>query len=461
MKILQVSQGFPPRENAGVELYTFNLSKALAARNHPVHIFCREEDTKKEEFSSYEEEMDGLGVTRVINNFTWKSESDPRLYYDNSFFDKGFSDILKRKKPDLVHFQHIIGHSAHLVRIAKEMGYPLVFTLHDFFILCPRIQLLKGDLQPCHGPLYGLECVSCVTDIFRIIPPRDIRTRFFLKVKDRLPFPVIKWTKRFFLPPKFLHAKGYEVFHRYRYMYEILKLCDLLLTPSQYVKDLFLKYYSSFEPKIRVLSLGIPPIHGPHRSKLTDKKVRFCYLGNILPFKGVHILINTFKALPRGKAGLTIYGSRKPFGESYAYYDGLKEQTAGFPIEFRGSYQREDLPEVLRDQDVLVLPSIWPETFSLVIREANLMGLPVIASRIGAIPEAVEEGVNGILFEPGNGEELRRAMLRFIEDPELVRKMAAHMPKAKFIEEHAMELEGIYRGIIGIYDRVLKKKRGE
>ena len=117
-------------------------------------------------------------------------------------------------------------------------------------------------------------------------------------------------------------------------------------------------------------------------------------------------------------------------------------------MNFEGPYQREDLPEVLNDQDVLVLPSICPETFSLVIREANLMGLPVIASRIGAIPEAVHEGVNGFLFEPGNVGELRRLMLRFIEDPELVRKMASHMPKTKFMEEHAMELEGIYQGII-------------
>ena len=115
---------------------------------------------------------------------------------------------------------------------------------------------------------------------------------------------------------------------------------------------------------------------------------------------------------------------------------------------FQGSFQRENLSEILKDQDVVILPSIWPETFSLVIREANLMGLPVIASRIGAIPEAVHEGVNGFLFEPGNVGELRRLMLRFIEDPDLARKMASHMPKTKFMEEHAMELEEIYQGII-------------
>jgi glycosyltransferase involved in cell wall biosynthesis len=449
MKILQVSHGFPPREKAGVELYTYYLSQALLTGGHPVHVFCREEDPKKDEFTSFEEEMDGLRVTRVINNLTRIPNS--RVFYDNPFFDQIFSDLLRQEKPDVVHFQHIIALSGNLIQIAKEQGYPVVLTLHDFFVLCHRVQLLKREGSLCPGPLYGLECVSCLDSVSS---PRDARTRFLLKVKDRLPFPVIKWTKRFFLPPRFLNTRGYEVFHRYRYMYEVLKLCDLLLTPSQFVKDLFLKYYSSFEPKIRVLSLGIPPIRDPHRTKLTDEKIRFCYLGNILPFKGIHVLIDAFKSLPRGKAALTIYGSRKPWCESYAYYDGLKEEAKGLPVEFRGSYQREDLPGVLNDQDVLVLPSICPETFSLVIREANLMGLPVIASRIGAIPEAVREGVNGFLFEPGNVGDLRRFMLRFIEDPELVRKMASQMPKTKFMEEHASEM-------VALYDRILEKKEGK
>lgn len=130
MKILQVSHGLPPRESAGVELYTFYLSKALGHLNHRVHIFCREEDPKKEEFSSSVEEMDGLRVTRVINNLT--KISDVRIFYDNHFFDEIFLQTLEREKPDLVHFQHFIALSAHLLRIAKNEGYPVVITLHDF-----------------------------------------------------------------------------------------------------------------------------------------------------------------------------------------------------------------------------------------------------------------------------------------------------------------------------------------
>jgi glycosyltransferase involved in cell wall biosynthesis len=443
MKILQVSHGLPPKENAGVELYTYYLSKALAHLNHHVHIFCREEDPKKEEFSSSTEEIEGMKITRVVNNLS--AISDPCIYYDNHFFDKIFLETLRREKPDLIHFQHFIALSANLLRMAKEEGYPVVLTLHDFFILCHRIHLLKRDHHLCSGPLYGLECVSCLNDYYTL-RPKDGRTNFFLRNKNILPFSFIKWTKRFFIPPKFLGEKGYEVFHRYRFMYEMLKIPDALLVPSSFVKKQFLKYYPFIEPRLKIVPLGILPVEGQKRNKEVNGKVKFCYFGNILPLKGIHLLIDAFKSLPKEKADLTIYGSRNPWTE--AYYDRLTEQAKGFSVDFRGSFKRENLSEALRDQDIAVLPSICPESFSFIIREANSMGLPVIGSRIGAIPEAIKEGKNGFLFEPGNIRELKDCMVRFIEEPGLLQRMVLKMPKVKSIAEHAEELEEIYNRVI-------------
>ncbi len=443
MKILQISHGLPPKENAGVELYTYFLSKALLGLNHEIIIFCREADPEREEFSTTEEFYKGLKVIRVVNNLS--RISDSKIYYDNHYFDEIFLKLLEREKPDLVHFQHFIALSAHLLRLAKERGIPVVITLHDFFILCHRIHLLKEDNTLCPGPLYGLECMSCLNGFYSS-KPKDRRTAFFLRNKDILPFPFIKWTKRFFIPSKFLENKGYEVFHRYRFMYEILKISDLILTPSAFVQKQFLKYYPRIKKKLRLLPLGIPPIQGKSMKKRENGKVHFCYYGNILPLKGLHILVEAFKTLPKEKTALVIYGRRSPWNE--AYYDQLKEQAKGFPVDFRDAFQREDLTRALKDQDVLVLPSICPESFSFVAREANGLGLPIIASRIGAIPEVVEDGKNGFLFEPGDIIGLRNCMLKFIENTDLIRRMAGRMPKPKTMEEHARELEEIYRRLI-------------
>jgi glycosyltransferase involved in cell wall biosynthesis len=238
-------------------------------------------------------------------------------------------------------------------------------------------------------------------------------------------------------------------------MYEILKIPDVLLVPSSFVKKQFLKYYPFIESRLKVVPLGILPVEGQKRHKEVNGKVRFCYFGNILPLKGIHLLIDAFKALPRGKATLTIYGSRNPWTE--VYYDQLKSQANGFSVDFRGPFKRENLSEALRDQDIAVLPSICPESFSFIIREANSLGLPVIGSRIGAIPEAIKEGENGFLFEPGNIGELRDCMVRFIEEPELLKKMALKMPKVKSMAEHAEELIEIYKAAIA-HSRVTTSK---
>ncbi len=79
MKILQVSHGLPPKENAGVELYTLYLSRALAQLGHEVHVFCRETDTRQEEFSISEEQIDGLRVTRAVNNLKRLPMSGPTM----------------------------------------------------------------------------------------------------------------------------------------------------------------------------------------------------------------------------------------------------------------------------------------------------------------------------------------------------------------------------------------------
>jgi glycosyltransferase involved in cell wall biosynthesis len=86
------------------------------------------------------------------------------------------------------------------------------------------------------------------------------------------------------------------------------------------------------------------------------------------------------------------------------------------------------------------------------------MGLPVIASNNGAIGEAVRDGVDGLLFEPGNSEALRRSMLKFLETPGLAWKMASNVPKVKSMAEHAAELSEIYCRVIGKQTSMLQKK---
>jgi len=110
-----------------------------------------------------------------------------------------------------------------------------------------------------------------------------------------------------------------------------------------------------------------------------------------------------------------------------------------------GGYDNAQIAAILSGIDVVVVPSIWYESFSLTVHEAFAAKIPVIASNLGAMAEYVQHETNGLLFEPRNAADLRSQILRLIENPSLVEALRANIPAVKSIEENAAEMETIYR----------------
>ena len=113
-------------------------------------------------------------------------------------------------------------------------------------------------------------------------------------------------------------------------------------------------------------------------------------------------------------------------------------------VSLRGSVAHNAVPETLAAFDLLVMPSIWPETSGLVIQEAFLAGVPVVASRIGGIPEVITDGVNGLLFEPGSREGLERTLRRLLDEPDLLPTLRRGLPEVRTIAEDVAFTRGLY-----------------
>jgi glycosyltransferase involved in cell wall biosynthesis len=94
------------------------------------------------------------------------------------------------------------------------------------------------------------------------------------------------------------------------------------------------------------------------------------------------------------------------------------------------------------------MPMMWEETFSLLTREAFLAGLPVVAARRGALPEAIQDGVNGLLFEPENATDLQRCLRRLITEPTLLERLRKAECQVRTLEEYVQETESIYTELI-------------
>jgi glycosyltransferase involved in cell wall biosynthesis len=114
-----------------------------------------------------------------------------------------------------------------------------------------------------------------------------------------------------------------------------------------------------------------------------------------------------------------------------------------------GRYEPTQVGELLRDIDVLVVPSRWPEIGPFVILEAFAAKTPVIAARMGNMPELVDHNVNGLLFEPDSASDLQAHMRRFLEEPDLYERLRAGIPAVRTQDQEVAEIFDIYAQIAG------------
>ena len=442
MKILFTSNGYPPREAAGVELYTHNLASALSGR-HGVNIFCRTVERSRREYDVIRETVDDVSVARMVNNLAGVFQSV--RYYSDVKADNIFENYLNDAKPDIVHVQHLMGLSGGFLAIVKEAGIPFVVTLHDYWFICPRFQLIDESGLLCRGPEGGARCAErCPNSLFSVGPGGFFGAGAMFMLKY-MPAGLQRKLKQMVRegkindPDRGSASARLEKFEkRAGFLKDALLKADEIIAPSGYVRDVFVE--NGFPPgKITVIPHGIKlPACKP--AKLA-RRVRFGYMGSLAPLKGVSLLVEAFGRLC-GEAELHVYGHG---GENHEIImSGLSKLAKGAHIVFHGRYAFDDIGDILAGLDILVIPSLWPETFNIVMREAFACGVPVIASDAGALPEGLSDGINGILFKTADEDDLAKKMKMVVSEPGLLEDLRRNIKPVKDIATHAAEIETMY-----------------
>ncbi len=453
MRLLLVANGLPPRSWAGVELDTYTLAHALAER-HDVWLYVRAEDHARPNYTHWDEVDGPLKVRRVVNNLADPDDFVAR--FRNPTIERGFDDYLDRVRPDVVHFQHLVGLSAPLLARARSRGIPSVLSLHDFWWICPRIQLLRADLTPCAGPSHAFDCVTCLSDwriaprLERRTPLQRIRTALAFQRRAGRSWPRIALilarraleasTERPPRPKATTEARLRLHDYRLNLMRLLLRFPAVITTPSRFARDYLSAALALPAERIRVVPLGVPAVSVEPRQPA--EQLRVVYVGTIFPPKGAHVLVEAGARLGHLGVEIHLYGGD---GGVAPYQHKLR--AMGGNVVFHGPFRREELGRVLSEIDVLVLPALWPETYSLVLREALAAKLPVVASRIGAIPELIRDGENGLLVTPGSVDELAAVLERLAREPALRERLAASSTPLRTLSDYHAEIEGIYAEI--------------
>ena len=367
MKILHINMLFTPRRFGGAEVFLERFAADLVGRGHQVQVACL----------SPEPEQHGNEQLQVhefkLRNVYWPFDGaeHPRWkkavwHLRNSFGRGSAADIdalLASEKPDLVHTHNLFGFtSAVWPRIAAR-GIPLVHTIHDYALLCPSTTMFRRE-ENCQS-----QCLGC----------------------------------RVLSSPQPAHSEAVTA---------VVGCSDFVL--QRHVRNGYFARASQ-----HVIHSGDPHDHGqvaPARTPETAV-LRVGYLGRLAPSKGLELMLDSLAPLIPDQCEVRVAGTGPT-----DYEDSLKSRYAPQGVHFVGRVQPG---EFLADLDLLVVPSQWQEPFGLVVREAMNAGVPVVASAVGGIPEIVQHGRNGFLFEPTDGTALRSHVSRLACDRDLHRQLTS------------------------------------
>jgi len=427
VRVLHAIHGYLPRHRAGAELYAHALVRAQQAR-HEVRVLSAERDRAHPHGSLRERSFEGVSVTELVNNRTLSSLDETwRPAGLGTVFAKALDDF----RPDVLHVHSLLNLSFELPGLARRRGAAVVGTLHDYTLVCPsggqRVHVAEEHV--CR----------------EIDPARCARCFDTLPVRQPLGWtgpgtPLLRLAARVLGRPSGAPPPRPEhVASRLEAAVSVLGSFDVLVAPSA---SLAAEYRRLGAPKarLRVSDYGFPalvPLVRPPRGP----RLRIGFVGTPIWHKGVHVLIDAVRRLPEGRFELDVWGDLEV---APGYVRRLRRGAVGLPVRFRGGFDREEAPKVYAGMDVLVVPSLWLENSPLVVHEAFLAGVPVVAARMGGLVDLVEDGRSGLLYEARDDAALASALRRLIEEPGLLERLSAARPPVKSLERDVLEWEAVY-----------------
>ncbi|MSR75705.1 MAG: glycosyltransferase [Planctomycetes bacterium] len=479
MRILQVSHELPPHEIAGTAIYTLNIARAQAQR-HEVFVFSRLQDAKLKPWHTYTENRDGLTI-RYMNraDLDW-------VPFDRSYRDpKGaaiFRNWVAEVRPDIIHFQHVVGLGIEVLDVPRELGIPAVYTLHDFWPMCPMGQRMCYTDGVICDPIDFSKCGRCVYgDGWQDLSVRDDMKSQPGKAPSETPSLRERWANHFVArmnetPGRFARrpraalnamrrtlagmssspslpisaANPFEI--RSDVLREKLLEMDLLITPSAFLRDQFMQHWRIPSTQIIHSANGMDFSYVKALPKTPSPNLRFGFMGSIIRTKGVEVLVDAFldAAADHQDIELLVFGA--PNRWSVDYLEGLKSKAAAHGaagrVHFKGRFNNRDVSEVLAQMDVLVVPSIWFENAPLTLNEAAMTSTPILVSDRGGMLEFAVANNYGRTFELGNSKSLAALMRELATDRSKLAALVGTQPPIKAVRDNAEELVGIYKAIL-------------
>ncbi len=404
MKILFLVHQFYPEFQSGTEKFVFNNALMAQTSGHKVKVitYSFHDDSYFDHYDDgiFSKEFFYQGIPVLA--FKYKNpQIDLHLSLENNMLSSFAKKIYQVESPDIIH----VGHSMRVhefVRVAIREKIPYVLTLTDFFLICPKVILAPKNNSLCSGPQHGSAC-------------RVLCSEF----------------SEGFIGKRLTIAK------------EILLNAKQIVSPSKFVARIFIQEINELD--IKIIGHGIRYNHIKENKRIYHggEKLIFGYAGTIAYHKGVHVLVEAFKRIDNENAELKIFGS----GDE-RYIKFLKEIAGkSDKVSFCGTFSSVQVGEVLNGLDVLVIPSVCYESYSLILHEALASNVPAIVSALGGMLEKINDGITGFTFEPGSSVDLLNKINLILANPQILNELKENITNKMVvptIEQEAYKYNAIY-----------------
>jgi glycosyltransferase involved in cell wall biosynthesis len=437
VKIVYLTHQYLPRHIGGTEIYTHGLAVRARQAGHSVHVITHVDSPSPNaiDYQAFRTEHESIPVTELHYNLSC-APNPARAEYDNPYTASLLRKELETIKPDLVHALHLMKLSAAALEVCYSLNLPVVLTLTDYWLICPRHTLLRWNQKLCDGPAHDLDCMRCLQAMHG----------FAVAENQNLPAPLLRLASRVL----FLFRKRLSPFWvaiqairgRKNYLRKTAERADRLIALSDFQKEKFVR--NGYSPRaISVLHHGLETKGlEPARSQPTEF-LEIVFIGSLVYHKGPHILLKALAQRPELKVRLRLYGEAS---HADAYVDSLNLLVAAdHRVKMMGTFPVDEMGSVLKTAQVMAMPALWYENEPLVIKAAQYVGLPVLASNIGTLANTIRHGENGWLVPPGDVAAWSAALEKL--DPST---LSLNVPdrSVKSMDENARELLAIYQETI-------------
>jgi len=422
-RVLMLVHSLPPAEHSGTPLIAHQYAQELGRRGIDVCVVYATRGSDNDQLGMHRlegEAFSRFGVRETPWRWTaWCTQDVAGISQRDPADLQVFDELLRQFTPEVVHVIDNVHLPSELPTLARARGVPVIRSIWNTEELCGNGEPLIASTPTrlCPTPMRPAECAthySLVLSDGEVLA--DDKLRALLEVKRQFTTLLFE---RFY---------------------------DRVIFPTESFRDFYTRTLPIHAERLVVLEPGIDA--GLPRAAVRQASsgiVNFVFLGTYIPRKGIGMLRDAFlhPALEnRDDYTVSVYGD-----DDKSSIEDLEQRNPR--VRSFGAYTPAELPEILADASVGLSPS-WFETFHRVSREYLAAGVPVIGTTAFGIPEVVRDKVNGLLVEPGDVTGFVVAIVRVLEDRQLLSRLTegASTTRIKSVEEEVDDLSVIYAEVV-------------